>query len=248
MNKYIKALIVLIILPITVVITSFSVQTLTLDEQVSAQQTNLQQRVELYKQRLQAQPSKSELNKLKLRCRVSQQRLKSIAEKSSNVQTKRNLAYGSINKSLEELLAVLKQKGINTSNLETQTKELKSKTDTFAVDMSAYKQALEDSSTSDCATDPLAVKASLEEARNYRVKLAQEIEDIRVYIANVLKISLKQAKADLEAQKATNTTNSGTTNSNPTDSSTGTTPSATNPATPATNNQSTGGTSTNATQ
>ncbi len=246
MNKYIKALIVLIILPITVVVTSFFVQTLTLDEQVSAQQTNLQQRVEQYKQRLQKQPSKADLEKLKLRCSVSQQRLKSIAEKASNVQTKRNLAYGNINKSLEELIVALKQKGVNTSNLETQSKELKSKTDTFAVDMAAYKQALEDSSTSDCLTDPLAIKASLEEARNYRVKLAQEIEEIRVYITNVLKISLNQAKSDLETQKETNTNNSGSTSSEATTNPT-TNPVTQDSTTPATNNQPAGG-APNATQ
>lgn len=244
MNKYIKILIVLVILPVTVVATAFFVQTLTLDAQVSAQQTNLQQRIEQYKQKLQTQPSKSDLEKLKLRCGVSQQKLKAVAEKAGVVQEKRVVAYNSINKSLEELIVVLKEKNINTSTLEAQAKDLKSKTDTFAVDMTAYKQALEDASSSDCLADPIALKAPLEDARNYRVKLAQEVIDIRTYIVNVINISLKQTKDELTAQKATNSTTPTETQAlpdatqapaNPTDAPTST------PA-PTSSNQPVGGT------
>ncbi len=249
MNKYIKILIVLIVLPITVVITAFLAQTLSLDAQVSAQQTNLQQRVEQYKQRLQTQSSKAELDKLKLRCSVAQEKLKTLAEKASATQEKRVKTYNNINSTLDELKVVLKEKNIDITTLETQSKDLKSKTDTFALDMANYKQALEDSANSDCQTDPLAVKASLEEARNYRVKLAQEVEDIKNYVTNVITITLKQIGDELKIinlEKSTLPTSTPAPNSaqDPASNPTTPTPSTTSPGA---NNHPTEG-ATNATQ
>lgn len=209
MNKITKFIATLILLPVTVVTANYLVQTLTLDAQVSAQQTNLQQRVETYKKKLQTQPSKGDLDKLKLRCSVAQERLKTASKKTLTVQEKRSKAYDSINKSLADLTEVLKKKSINTTNLEAQSKELKSKTDTFNTDMAAYKQAIEDAANADCATDPLALKASLEDARNTRTKLVQEVADIRTYINNVIKTTLSQIKTDLKTQKAANDANTG---------------------------------------
>ncbi len=53
MNRYFKALIILIVLPIAVILPVFLAQTLTIDAQVVAQQDTLQQRIEQYKAKLQ---------------------------------------------------------------------------------------------------------------------------------------------------------------------------------------------------
>lgn len=201
MNKFVKTLIVLVILPIAVIAPVFLAQTLALDARVAAQQGNLQQRVEQYKAKLQTQPSQSDLNKLKLRCSVAQERLKAVGTRAGTVQEKRVAAYGSINKTLDELTAALKAKNINTTSLETQSRDLKAKTDAFATDLSAYKQSVEDAAGSDCASDPLALRAALEDARNYHTKLVQEVADIRTYVNNVVKVTLKQTRDDLVTQQ-----------------------------------------------
>lgn len=207
MNRYFKALIILIVLPIAVILPMFLAQTLTIDAQVVAQQDTLQQRIEQYKAKLQTQPTKSDLTKLKLRCSVAQSKLKTISEKAGKVQERRVESYNTINKKLENLTTALKAKNIATTDLETQSKELKTKTDAFATDLQAFKQATEDASNADCANDPLAMKASLESARINYTKLTQEVSDIRAYINNVIKITLKHTKDDLQAQqKASNTT------------------------------------------
>lgn len=201
MNKFLKSLIILILLPLAVVTPVFLAQTLAIDARVTAEQSNLQQRVEQYKTKLKTQPSKSDLNKLKLRCSVAQEKLKALSVRAGTVQEKRVKVHGSINTSLEDLTTKLKAKNISTTNLEAQSKELKTKTDTFAADLTAYKQAIDDASSADCANDPLALKASLEEARIYHTKLMQEVVDIRAYINNVIKVTLKQTKDDLVTQK-----------------------------------------------
>ncbi|MFO0887092.1 MAG: hypothetical protein H6793_02120 [Candidatus Nomurabacteria bacterium] len=201
MNRYFKALIILVVLPVVVVLPMFLAQTLTIDAQVVAQQDTLQQRVEQYKAKLQTQPTKSDLTKLKLRCDVAQSKLKAISEKAGKVQERRVASYDKINKKLENLTTALKAKNITTTDLEAQSKELKTKTDTFATDLQAFKQATEDASNADCANDPLAMKASLESARISYTKLIQEVSDIRAYINNVIKTTLKQTKDDLQTQQ-----------------------------------------------
>lgn len=201
MNKFTKSLIILILIPLAVMVPVFLVQTLSIDAHVTAQQTNLQQRIEQYKSKLQKQPSKSDLDKLKLRCTVAQERLKAVSTKTGTIQEKRVGAYDSINKSLTDLTAVLKEKNVTTTTLEANTKELKAKTDAFKADMTAFKQAVEDAANADCANDPLALKSALEEARNYHTKLMQEVADIRSYINNVVKITLKQVREDLVTQQ-----------------------------------------------
>ncbi len=205
MNKYLKALIVVIVLPIAVVLAVFLAQTLAIDAHVVAQQDTLQQRVEQYKKKLQTQPTQADLNKLKLRCNVAQDRLKSVSERAKKVQEKRTASYDSINKSLQDLIVVLKAKSISTTNLEAQSKELKSKTDAFSADLKTFQQATEDASTADCAGDPLALKASLENARVAHTKLLQEVSDIRVYIKNVIKVTLKQIREDIVTQQKAST-------------------------------------------
>lgn len=201
MNRFIKALIILVLVPVAIITPMFLVQTMALDAQVSAQQTNLQQRVEQYKAKLQAPPSQADLNKLKLRCSVAQDRLKGLNTRVGTVQEKRIAAYDSVNKTLNELLTALKAKNVTTTNLEAETKELKAKTDAFATDLAAYKQAVDDAANADCANDPLAVRAALQDARNLHTKLMQQVPDIRTYVNNVVKVTLKQTKDDLVTQQ-----------------------------------------------
>lgn len=202
MNRFVKALIILVLVPVAIITPVFLVQTMALDAQVSAQQTNLQQRVEQYKAKLQTSPSQGELNKLKLRCSVAQDRLKGLNTRIGNVQEKRIPAYDSVNKTLEELVTALKAKNVTTTNLEAQSKELKAKTDAFAADLTAYKQAVDDAANADCANDPLATRAALQDARNLHTKLMQQVPDIRTYVNNVIKVTLKQIRADLVTQQA----------------------------------------------
>ncbi len=248
MNKYIKFLLAVLLIPITVVIALFTAQILSSDAHVVAQQGNMQQRVEQYKSSLQNQPSKGDLDKLKLRCSVAQDRLKTFNTKVVGIKQKRIDAYNSINKSLDTLIQALKAKSIATTTLEQNSKDLKAKTDVFATDMVSFSQAIEDASSLDCANDPLALMASIESARGNHVKLIQEVADIRNEINNVIKTTLKQVKDDLVTQQKASTATPAT--DNPANPTTGTVDNNSQPnsQSPDISTQPQGGVTPNATQ
>ena len=202
MDKRIKIIAVAILLPISVVVPALLAQTIAMDSQVYAQQSTLQTRVEAYKAKLGTAPSQAELNKLKLRCSVAQTVFKNLQGRVETVNETRVNVYKNIGTSLTDLQTALKAKSINTAKLDEQMKDLDAKSTAFKTDMAAYVQAVTDSAAIDCATDPLALKASLQESRILHDKLVVEVADIRTTVNNTIKPTLVQVKTDLQAQAA----------------------------------------------
>ncbi len=211
MNKKVKVLIIALLLPLSIIVPVFLAQTVSLDSQVYAQQSTLQQRVEGYKNKVSTPPSQAELNRLKLRCSVSQTVLKGLQARITAAQEKRTKAYENVLDRLNKLDAALKEKSISTEKLEGQIKELDAKIKAFNADVATYKQAVEDSAEVECATDPLALKAGLQEARTQNAKLITEVAEIRSYVNNVIKPTLTQVKQDLTAQSQAPATTEGAT-------------------------------------
>lgn len=208
MNKYFKALIVVVLLPVSVALPVLLVQTINQDSQVYAQASTLQQRIEQYKSKITTQPSKSELSKLQLHCKVAQTNLKTLDERIAKVQTKRTEAYKTINTRLQKQIEVLKDKKIAVADLEEKVNQFKTDTDKFNADLVTYKQAVADASQVDCGADPLAMRAALQESRNTHARLITELAQIRQNVNNLLKPSLKQVKEDLKAQQKADTNSS----------------------------------------
>ncbi len=200
MNKKVKVLIIALLLPLSVIVPMLLAQTIRLDSHLYAQQSNLQQRVEAYKNKLNTPPPQAELNRLKLRCSVSQTVLKGLQTRVSTVQENRTKAYSKVTERLTKLSTALKEKQVDSAKLDGQIKELEAKIKTFETDIASYKQAVEDSANVECSTDPLALKAGLQEARSQHSKLISEVADIRAYVNNVIKPTLVQIKQDLNAQ------------------------------------------------
>lgn len=206
MDKRIKIIAAIVMLPLSIVVPVFLAQTVALDSHVYAQQDTLQTRVEAYKAKLSQAPSQAELNRLKLRCSVAQTVFKNLQTRVGTVQEKRVAAYDGVNKNLTDLDMALKAKSIDTAKLDSQIKELETKMTAFKDDMKSYKQAVEDSAAVDCAADPLALRASLEVARADHQRLVTNVADIRTYVNNTIKPTLGQIKTDLQAQAAAGAT------------------------------------------
>jgi len=182
-------------------------QTVSLDSQVYAQQSTLQQRVEQYKSQLNANASKADLSRLKLRCSVAQTVLKNLTTRITTAQTNRTKVYSNIDQSLKDLTVVLKEKSIETTKLEEQTKELNAKINQFNKDAKVYQQAVDDAANIDCTKDPIALKAAIQVSRLKRESLTSEVTDIRQYINNVIKPTLVQVRADIVTQQKASSTN-----------------------------------------
>lgn len=189
-----------VLLPLSIFIPVYVAQTITLDSHVYAQANTLQKRVDAYKKKLQNNPSQSELDRLKLRCSVAQNVLKNVQTRTTNAQQKRTEAYTKINKTLDELVVTLKAESIDTTKLEAQAKELATKTAAFSKTQEQFTQAVKDANELKCTDDPLALRAAIQEARTLQTQLQTQSAEIRTYITNVLKPTLKQIRQDVETQ------------------------------------------------
>lgn len=200
MNKYIKAFIIFAALPISVLVPAFVAQTFTLDSQVYAQQSSLQERVEGYKNNLATPPTKTELDRAKLRCGVSQTVLKEVQGRLASVQEGRDKAYGAIGDALETLEEALVSEEYESSELTSNRQDLTSKLGSFNNSMANYKQAIDDAVSLNCEEDPLALLAAIDSARRSHEQLVGGAADLRSYVNNVIKTTLQQVKSDLEVQ------------------------------------------------
>jgi hypothetical protein len=197
MRKILKVLAFTVLLPLSIVIPAYVIQTISLDSHVYAQASTLQKRVDAYKKKLVTNPSQADLDRLKLRCSVAQNVLKNVQTRSTTAQQKRTEAYSNINKTLDELVVALKAKNIDTAKLEAQAKELKTKTATFSKTQEQFTLAVKDAAELKCSNDPLALKAAIEEARVLQTQLQTQSADIRTYITNVVKPSIKQIRENV---------------------------------------------------
>lgn len=202
MKKILKALSFIVLLPLAVALPVFLAQTINEDARVYAQSSNLQERVEKYKTKLSEQPAKTELDRLTLRCEVSQNALKNVNTKVASVKEKRVEVYKNLVTDLDELIVVLEQSSVDVTDLKAQVDVLKTMIETFTTDIETYRQVVEDASELDCATDPLALKASIQEGRKNLSTLVTQMTEIKAHINNLVKPSLAKIKADLQAQQA----------------------------------------------
>jgi hypothetical protein len=200
MRKLFKVLAFTILLPLSIFIPAYVVQTISLDSHVYAQASTLQKRVDAYKKKLTNNPGQADLDRIKLRCSVAQNVLNNVQTRSTKAQQKRSEAYTKINTTLDDLVVVLKEQNIETTKLEAQIKDLTVKTTAFTKTQDQFNQAVKDAAELKCADDPLALKASIEEARILQTQLQTQSAEIRTYVTNIIKPTLKQIRADLVTQ------------------------------------------------
>jgi hypothetical protein len=206
MNKHAKFLIIALVLPVSILIPVYLAQTISIDSQVHAQASTLQQRIEQYKSKLGTNPNQSQLNRFKLRCGVTQTALKGLQTKVTTGQESRVKVYDKILEDVNTLSAKLKEKSISTTKLDSYIKEVEAKIKQYKTDVAVYKQAVEDAAANDCTIDPLGLQAAIQEARNSHAKLITNVADIRAYVNNVIKPALSQVKTDLQAQQPQSST------------------------------------------
>lgn len=146
--------------------------------------------------------------RIKNRCKQAQTGgIKSLSGRIKGIETSRNQVYSHLTDRLDKLVDKLKAKGVDTTKLESEIAELKTKIDTFKTDLATYKQEVGDLEGMDCSSDPTAFKASLETGRTGRQKLFQDGMDIRNYIRDTIKPTLKDIRSQIVAKDKTTSNN-----------------------------------------
>jgi chromosome segregation ATPase len=164
--------------------------------------TTLEARLEKKKTELQVRLDSVQQERIKTRCTAAQAKIKVVSGVASTRSDIRDKAYATLLTKLETLTAKLKAKQIDTSVLETQLTELEGKIDAFKDHLSAYTQALQDLQDMDCAADPDAFQAALQGARTERDTAVDEALEIREYVNNTIKETIKSIRQQLSTAES----------------------------------------------
>ncbi len=158
----------------------------------------LLKRLEERKAALKTKLTNAEQLRLKSKCKASQGNLSSLKGRINGIETSRTNVYRELVERLTKLSGKLKEKGADTSQLDSQISELKTKIDSFNSDLASYKEAVSDLAAMDCVQDPTAFKASLDTARTARQKVSDDAAAIKAYVKDTIKPTLQQLRASLE--------------------------------------------------
>lgn len=198
-NKFVKVLAISILLPLGVIIPFFGIEShYGSSINAQAQDDSLKQRITNYKRNLQYEVRRNQEDKMKLRCDGVVTYIETLNPRLVTLQKSRNKAYSEISTKLEELYKRLEAQAFETSKLKANLDELNSKLATFSADMKGYRQASKDMAQIDCRQDPVAFIAALETARTKHDALVVLVGDIREYVANTIKPTLLQVRAQIE--------------------------------------------------
>lgn len=159
--------------------------------------TTLQQRLEERKNRLQPALNNVQQAVIAQRCKPAQPLLKKLGDKVRANVPQRQRAYEEVDTRLVSLIEKLEASGVDTGTLKQQQGELSKKIAAYKTDASTYHETLDDLSAMDCAADPVAFKASLDEARRLRESLSKQITDIRAYVMDTIKPTLLEIRKSL---------------------------------------------------
>lgn len=199
MNKFVKVLAISILLPLGVIIPFFGIEShYGSSINAQAQDDSLKQRITNYKRNLQYEVRRDQEDKMKLRCEGVVTYIDTLNPRLVTLQKSRNKAYSEISTKLEELYKRLEAQAFETSKLKANLDELNSKLATFSADMKGYRQASKDMAQIDCRQDPVSFIAALETARTKHDALVVLVGDIREYVANTIKPTLLQVRAQIE--------------------------------------------------
>ena len=137
--------------------------------------------------------------RIQTKCKASQGLVSSISGRVKGIETSRTQVHKNIVSRLTGLSEKLKNKGVNTDELNTAIADLESKITLFNTDLATYKLAVSDLAAMDCKTDPDGFKAALEAARTAREKVSQDFKAIRSHVQDTIKPLLKTIRAQLES-------------------------------------------------
>lgn len=155
-----------------------------------------------------------EQKRIQTRCKASQTVLLPIGKKIDTIHGNRTKVYTNLTDRLIKLEVKLAAKNVDTAELKSEITVLQNKIKTFDTDLTTYNQLVSDVRKMDCATDPAAFKASLEAARASLVKVHADAADIRAYVKDTIKPTLKAIRDKLGDDKSSSATNESSEGSN----------------------------------
>lgn len=177
--------------------TSDSTDGTTAEDKVAKLKERLQER----KDEIHTKLTEYKKNRLKSRCKNAQGKLTSANARIKGVETSRKQVHENLLNRLTKLSGQLKDKGLDVTELNSQIETLKGMIADIELEISDYKQAVSDVVEMTCADDPEAFRASLDVAKEKLKAIKASSAEIRAYLKDTIKVTLKALRAQLESQE-----------------------------------------------
>lgn len=158
-------------------------------------------RVNEFKKRFKIRLTLLETKRIQLKCKGAQSVVGKLQQKFGSKAKPRTEAYANLQERLDSLIIKLQTHEVDTSKLEEQITELKTKIEKFTNDLETYKQAIVDLKDVACKDDPAGFQAALEAARVAHDALKDDIKAIRTYLVGTIRPTLQSIKQQMEGQE-----------------------------------------------
>jgi len=100
---------------------------------------------------------------------------------------------------LEKLSTRIKSSGVDTTKYDEQVNLLKQKVSEYITELSASQQTFSDLKAMLCTSDPEGFATTLLEARKLRLSFIEKGKEIRSYLKETIKPTLKEIRSQLQA-------------------------------------------------
>lgn len=174
----------------------------------TSEQQIIKDRIQALKTKLKIQLTAIQADRIKTRCAAAQEIVKTLNARVNTNSTIRTQAYQDITSDLNNLVAKLKAKNVDATQLEQEITSLGSQILTYKTSLTTYQQDLNDLVSYDCTTDPAGFQAALVTARNDRATLSTTVLGIRSYATTTVKPTLTTIRTLLSGQN-TSSSNEG---------------------------------------
>lgn len=162
----------------------------------TSQTTTKDQRISQRKTELKAQISEQSLKTLAQKCEKVQKTIAALKTKDDKILTTRHDFYTSSANKLNYIVDNLKKQGISSTALENVGQPFGVAVNKYLADAQAYKTAIEDLAAMDCAKDTTSFRATILSAQQLRAGLASDVKKVNSTFAQI-KAAVDQIKTKL---------------------------------------------------
>ncbi len=166
--------------------------------ETTTQQETLKERIAEHKKEFAEHLSEVEHEHLMARCKFAQGIVEKHHHQLEMRGSKRTEAYGMLDKLLENIIPKLKNRGLDTTELEQERAALNEKAGKIKDDFTSYAQDLGDLKDMQCQSDPSGFKAALQAARKVHKAIVQDIVGLRTYVRETIIPTLKELRQQVK--------------------------------------------------
>jgi hypothetical protein len=145
----------------------------------ATEQEKLANRISERKNLLKIQFSEAQTQNISKNCVAAQVRIKKILSNDKKAADKRQEAYANLSTRATTIIRTLQNQGVDITELKTAQIQFDTAINQYIADTSVYKSAVSDSLEANCASDPAGFEVTLATARQLRITLSNDANQVK---------------------------------------------------------------------